>query len=128
MDRCPVCRARLSAPVCRRCGADFSQAEQLLLQTRSMVLESLHLWQQGYFETAAQLLHKSLLHKHEKVLEHLLNAWLQQLLQQAIQHLKHDCRAESEHLCQSILAIKYIPLVAQLQAFLAGHDKLQRKA
>jgi glutamyl-tRNA reductase len=118
MERCPVCRARLNAPVCRRCGADFSQAEWQEKQAQQTVREALRVWQMGHIEPAAVLLQQSLQQKHEEVVEQLLECLLQQLLHQAIQHLKQDNVYAAKSLCERVLAIKFVPLAAALQGFL----------
>lgn len=122
MERCPVCRARLTTPVCRRCGADFSQAEAVAGQAQYTVREALSLWQRGYVETAAALLQESLQQKHEVVVEHLLDCLLQQLLRQAIQQLALSNVQTALCLCERVLAIKFVPLAAALQGFLSKVD------
>lgn len=120
MERCPVCRARLSASVCRRCGADYTQAFALAEQAQSQVHEALSLWARGYLETAAQLLQHSLSNQHEPLVALLLDCLLEQLLQQAVQYLQQNKTAEAKQLCGFILTIKFMPLAAQLRDFLQG--------
>ncbi len=125
MERCPVCRARLSTPLCRRCGADYAPAYAAAQQAQQEVREALSLWARGYLETAAQLLQHSLQCKQDAVVVQLLDCLLQKLSQQAVQHLLNDDSVAAEHLCRVILAIKFMPLIAQLHAFLQTKNQRQ---
>ncbi len=59
MPVCPVCRARLEGPVCRRCGSDFSSAHQARRQARALLRQALEQLQAGELAQARWLLRQA---------------------------------------------------------------------
>lgn len=123
MERCPVCRARLSAPQCRRCGADFSRAFTVATQARQIAIEALRLWRQGHHETAAKRLHHSLVLYRDPFRAKLLDHWLDRQVRQAVQALARDEPDEARRLCARVLALKPHPLARSLRDFTAKRGR-----
>ncbi|BCX80747.1 iron complex transport system substrate-binding protein [Methylomarinovum caldicuralii] len=59
MDRCPVCRAHLTDPVCPRCGSDFTTAEQACRQARALMRQAVEQLQAGEPAQARHLLQRA---------------------------------------------------------------------
>lgn len=119
MERCPVCRARFTDPVCRRCGTDFSKPQGVAAEAAERAREALSLCRQGYFDTAMSLLQKSLLLKREPQLERLLDTLIHLQLQQSVGYLAQGNVAAAADVCRRVMNIKPVPLARALRGFIA---------
>ena len=119
MERCPVCRAHFTDPVCRRCGTDFSKSLRIAEEAGEHARQALRLCRQGHLETAISLVQKSLLLKREPQLERLLDVLIHMQLQKSFHYLVQGKTQEASHLCQAIIKIKPVPLAQALHRFIA---------
>jgi len=118
VERCPACRARMSEPICRRCGADFSRAFAVDERANQLALQAMSLWQAEHCETAAKLLHQALLLRHNPFLEQVLRHWQDLQCRHASRALLHDKPQQALRLCRHILALRPHPFALALHNFL----------
>jgi len=119
MERCTVCRARLSdGPLCRRCGSDFSLVLAAQAHMHALFRESLCLWQQGHAATALALAGQAVMLKAEPALLAWRDYLIEHQLHQALGLLEQGEIQQAHRLCQQILAIHPAPLVLVLRRFI----------
>lgn len=124
MERCPVCRARLTTdPICGRCGTDFSQSLAVARQARQRLQQAIDLWCQGYLATALELLHQAEQLHHTPLTQALLNTLAELQFKQAIQALSQGQTNTALHQCQQILAVlPHHTLAYFLHGFISAHS------
>ena len=70
MDRCPACRARLGeAPVCPRCGCDFTLARRAEAQAQRLACRAIRAWAEGNGAVASARISESLSAKNTGLAE-----------------------------------------------------------
>ena len=80
MDRCTVCRARLSeASVCPRCGCDFTLACRAEAQAQRLACRAIQAWAEGDSVVAEARIGESLFAKNGD-----LAKWVSEMLSKAV--------------------------------------------
>lgn len=91
LEKCPICRARIKSNnrLCRRCGADLSDLEELSQKAEACFLNSIELLSSGRCQAAHQAAMRSVKLKSDP----LFVAWLS-FVEERISHDRFKTKSE----------------------------------